>query len=64
MTDTDIVFNLRKRIFEEWRYRRYTWEEVHEKYGFSKKWFYKWRKRYLKYGADGLHNKATSSPVN
>ena len=62
MTDTDIVFNLRKRIFEEWRYRRYTWEEVHEKYGFSKKWFYKWRKRYLKYGADGLHNKATSSP--
>lgn len=46
MNNTEIVFNLRKRIFEEWRYRRYTWEEVHEKYGFSKKWFYKLLKLY------------------
>lgn len=57
MTNTEIVVNLRKRIFEEWRYKRYTWQEVHEKYGFSKKWFYKWLKRYLRYGEAGLQNK-------
>ena len=62
MTNADIVFNLRKRIFEEWRYKRYTWQEVHEKYGFSKAWFYKWLKRYLKHGIDGLQNKKESSP--
>ncbi|MDP8298490.1 MAG: integrase core domain-containing protein [Candidatus Tantalella remota] len=62
MTNAEIVFNLRKRIFEEWRYKRYTWQEVHEKYGFGKTWFYKWLKRYLKHGIDGLHNKAVSSP--
>jgi transposase InsO family protein len=62
MTNAEIVFNLRKRIFEEWRYKRYTWQEVHEKYGFGKTWFYKWLKRYLKDGEDGLHNKAVSSP--
>ena len=62
MNSTEMVFLWRKRIFEEWRYKRYTWQEVNQKYGFSKKWFYKWLKRYLKHGVDGLHNKSTSSP--
>ena len=61
MNSTEMVFNLRKRIFEEWRYRRYTWEEVHEKYGFGKTWFYKWRKRYIKYGEEGLKDKTKES---
>jgi len=61
MTSKHMVFNLRKRIFEEWRYKRYTWEEVHDKYGFSKKWFYKWLGRYLKYGEDGLRDKVRTS---
>lgn len=62
MTNTEIVFNLRKRIFNEWRYKRYTWQEVHEIYGLSKPWFYKWRKRYLKYGEEGLKDKKSFKP--
>ena len=61
MTNTEMVFRLRKRIFDEWRYKRYTWQEVHQKYGFGKFWFYKWRKRYLKYGEDGLRDKVRAS---
>lgn len=63
MNSTEMVFNLRKRIFTEWRYKRYAWEEVHEKYGFSKAWFYKWLKRYLKYGENGLCDKPRSKPL-
>ncbi|MFH1553066.1 MAG: integrase core domain-containing protein [Candidatus Omnitrophota bacterium] len=63
MNSTEMVFNLRKRIFNEWRYKRYTWQEVHQKYGFSKAWFYKWLKRYLKYGENGLHDKPRSTPL-
>ena len=57
MNNDEIVFRLRKRIFEEWRWKRYTWQEVKEKYGFSKRWYYKYRKRFLKYGDAGLKNK-------
>lgn len=63
MNNTEIVFNLRNRIFSEWRYKRYTWQEVHQKYGFSKAWFYKWLKRYLKHGEDGLCDTPRSKPV-
>lgn len=63
MDSKEMVFQLRKRIFNEWRYKRYTWQEVHEKYGFSKKWFYKWLKRYLKYDEAGLRNKPRSKPL-
>jgi len=63
MTDSEQIINLRKRIFEEWRYKRYTWQEVKEKYGFSKKWFYKWLGRFLKYGEKGLRNKVRKKPL-
>lgn len=62
MNNEAMVFELRKRIFNEWRYKRYTWQEIKSKYGFSKKWFYKWLKRFLKYGEEGLKNKAQSRP--
>jgi len=54
MNNKEMVFGLRKRIFEDWRWKRLTWQEVKAKYGFSKKWFYKYRKRFLKYGDEGL----------
>lgn len=57
MDNKEMVFRLRKRIFEEWRWRRLTWQEVKEKYGFSKRWFYKWRERYHKYGDEGLRDR-------
>lgn len=62
MNNEAMVFKLRKRIFEEWRYKRYTWQEVKAKYGFSKKWFYKWLKRFLKYGEEGLKNREQRRP--
>lgn len=46
---------MRKRIFNEWK--RYAWQDVKTKYGFSKKWFYKWLGRFLERGEDGLRNK-------
>ena len=57
MNSIDMVFNLRRRIFDEWRWKRWTWQEVKAKHGFSKKWFYKWRGRFLKYGEQGLRDK-------
>ena len=43
MSDKEIVFSIRKRAFEDWRYRCLTWQEIKAKYGFSKSWFYKFR---------------------
>ena len=57
MNNSELVFRLRKRIFEEWKWKRLTWQEVKAKYGFSKRWYYKYRKRFLKYGDEGLKNK-------
>jgi transposase InsO family protein len=56
-SNSEIVFRLRKRIFDEWRYRHSTWQEIKAKYGFSKAWFYKFRARFLRYGDDGLREK-------
>jgi len=61
MNNKEMVFRLRKRIFEDWRWKRYTWQEVKSKYGFSKKWFYKYRKRFLKYGDEGLRDKVRNN---
>ena len=62
MNNESMVFALRKKIFNEWRYKRYTWQEVRAKYGFSKRWFYKWLKRFLKDGEEGLRNKTQKRP--
>jgi len=32
MDNQELMFRLRKRIFEEWRYKRYGWREIKEKY--------------------------------
>ena len=56
MSDKEIIFGMRKRIFDDWRYRRLTWQEIKAKYGFSKAWFYKFRARYIQYGDEGLRD--------
>ena|GEM_PF-982121 len=60
MRDIDRVFELRKRIIDDWRWRGLSWEEIVHKYGVSKAWFYKLRKRFLKDGYDGLRDKVRS----
>lgn len=63
MNDADVVFALRKRIFDDWRLRRFGWREVKYKYGFSRKWFYKWLGRYLRDGDKGLENIIRKKPL-
>jgi len=57
MDNIHIVFALRKRVFHDWMLNRLSWQEVNKKYGFSKYWFYKWLKRFIKYGDDGLRDR-------
>lgn len=57
MNDKELVFKIRKKIFDEWRYKRATWREIKDKYGFCKSWFYKYRHRFIKYGDEGLRDK-------
>jgi transposase InsO family protein len=59
----DMAFRLRKIIFDEWRTKRLTWQEVKARYGLSKAWFYKFRSRFLKDGDDGLKDKIRKVPV-
>ncbi|NQT07007.1 MAG: transposase [Candidatus Omnitrophica bacterium] len=62
MSNKELVFRLRKRVFDDWRSKMLRWYEVKEKYGFSKKWFYKWRARYVKYGVEGLRDMPKKKP--
>lgn len=63
MNDSDVVYSLRKRIFDDWRLRRFDRREVKYKYGFSKKWFYKWRERFSHYGDEDLKNIVREKPL-
>jgi len=60
---SDMSFRLRKIIFDEWKRKRLTWQEVKYTYGFSKAWFYKFRSRFLKYGEDGLRDRKREAPI-
>ena len=57
MKDINRVFELRKNMVEDWRYRGMHWKDITYKYRVSKEWFYKLRKRYLECGYDGLKDK-------
>ena len=63
MNDSGVVYSLRKKIFDDWRLRRFDWREVKYKYGFSRKWFYKWLGRYLRDGDKGLENIVRQKPL-
>jgi len=57
MKDIDRVFELRKNMMEDWRYRHMHWRDLTYKYRVSKEWFYKLRKRFLEKGLEGLKDK-------
>lgn len=61
--DKDMSFRLRKIIFDEWRAKRSTWQEVKAQYGFSKAWFYKFRSRFTRYGEEGLRDIQRKAPT-
>jgi len=63
MDERRIGFRLLNQIFEDWRWKRLTWQEVKQKYGMGKTSFYKYRKRFVKYGAEGLRDRPRKKPL-
>jgi len=57
MRDINRVFELRKNLIDDWKYRGLEWIEICNKYRVSKRWFYKLRKRFLLEGYEGLKDR-------
>lgn len=62
MDNRKIGFRLLKQAFEDWRWKRLTWQEVKQKYGIGKTSFFKYRKRFVKYGDEGLKDRPRKKP--
>jgi transposase InsO family protein len=59
----DFAYKVRCMVFDEWLGGEVYVKDLCKKYGFSRKWFYKFKKRFLKQGYEGLKNKIRSKPV-
>ena len=57
MRDIDRVFELRKNMIDDWKYRGLNWRQIRDKYRVSKRWFYKLRARFLLQGYEGLKDR-------
>jgi len=57
MRDRERVFELRKNMMDDWKYRALAWREICYKYRVSKRWFYKLRMRYMLEGYEGLRDR-------
>jgi len=62
MRDTDRVIELRMRIIDDWRFRGLSWQEITYKYGISKAWFYKLRKRFIHHREKGVRDLPRKKP--
>ena len=62
MKDIDRVFMLRRNIIDDWRFRKMSWQDITYKYRVSKAWFYRLRKRFIKYGIEGLKENPRKKP--
>ncbi len=58
----DFSFKIRSLVFSDWLNNNPTVSCLCKKYGFSRKWFYKYRKRFLKMGFNGLKDKKPTRP--
>ena len=59
----DFAYKIRCMVFDEWLSGTLYIKDLCKKYGFSRKWFYKYKKRFVQYGYEGLKNKVRSKPV-
>ena len=57
MRDRDRVFELRKNLIDDWKYRALPWREICYKYRVSKRWFYKLRMRFMLEGYEGWRDR-------
>lgn len=58
----DFAFKLRSAVFSEWLETKCSVSTLCRRYGFSRKWFYKYKKRFLKDGFKGLKNMLRRKP--
>jgi transposase InsO family protein len=58
----DFAFKLRCLVFREWLEGTSSVRDLCKKYGMSRKWFYKFKKRFELHGFEGLHDKIRQSP--
>ncbi|MBL7068546.1 MAG: DDE-type integrase/transposase/recombinase [Candidatus Omnitrophica bacterium] len=61
MKDRERIFELRKNLIDDWRYRGLSWQEITYKYRVSKRWFYKLRMRFLLEGYEGLRDRVRNN---
>lgn len=57
MRDRERIFELRKNMIDDWKYRGLDWRAICEKYRVSKRWFYKLRMRFMTQGYEGLKDR-------
>ena len=57
MRDKERVFELRKNLIDDWKYRGLPWREICYKYRVSKRWFYKLRMRFMLQGYEWLRDR-------
>ena len=61
MRDRERVFELRRNMIDDWKYRGLDWRQICEKYRVSKRWFYKLRMRYMLQGYEGLKDRVRNT---
>ena len=61
MRDRERVFELRKNLIDDWKYRGLPWREICYKYRVSKRWFYKLRMRFMLQGYEGLRDRVRNN---
>jgi transposase InsO family protein len=59
----DFAYKLRYLVFKEWLEGTSSVVDLCKRYGMSRKWFYKFKRRFELHGFEGLHDKARSSPI-
>lgn len=62
MGEKECLYRMRLRIFEEADKNREPITSLCKRYGVSRKWFYKWKKRRDKEGDEGLRSKIRGRP--
>ena len=62
MTSDDIISRHRMQVFRDYDTGKYTVTDLCKKYGYSRTWFYKWKRRRDRLGNDGLRPFEPSKP--
>ncbi len=62
MSEKEFLYQMRLRIFQEVDKKREKITFLCKKYGVSRSWFYKWKKRRDKEGDEGLRSKIRARP--